>query len=109
VCCRRGRFGFAPKTRFCCFVFDEARIKDLYGHASIDEQMSGAIDCTHATNAEPRLQQILIVQSSTEQRINRGFGNAGGIGLQQGIVLRTGFQVCGKILAACGAMKHKRL
>jgi hypothetical protein len=71
--------------------------------------MSGAIDRSHTANAEPRLKQILIVQGSTEQRVNRDFGNGGGISLQQGVVPRTGLQVFGEILATYGAMKHKRL
>ena len=99
----RARFAAKPFLRR--LVADEPLAENLYGHRTIDQQMSCAIDRAHAATAERLLQTILAVEHLADQRIDRNIRD-GVVGPQRREVIRTDVHIVGKLPATSGALKH---
>src|SRR5438034_10160707 len=98
-----GRTRFATKALLRGLVTHESLTQDFDCDRSIDQQMRGAIDSTHAASAESLVQTILAVEDSTNQRIDQNVGDRG-IGLQRCEVVGTHVHVVRKLPATSGTL-----
>src|SRR5688572_22370410 len=90
-------------------MFDEAWIENLNGNRAINEQMTRAIDGSHAADTQSLFEAILIVECMSYEWVDRCGGNCRCVSLQWRLVFGTDLHVGRVVSSACGAMKHNEL
>src|SRR2546423_8574879 len=100
------RFTTKPGAR--CFVFDKTLVQYLNCDRPVNQHMTRAIDCAHATDAQSRLKMIFVVKRTPHQRIDRNRLGDGDVSLQSRPVLRTNLQIGRVMPSAYRAMKHMK-
>src|SRR5262245_1207804 len=82
-------FCFAAEPGSRRFIFNQARIQDLYCNDSINKQMPGAVDGSHPAYSEFSFEQVFVIQSATEQGIYRRRRKVSACCMQRRGILRT--------------------